>query len=87
MADNVQMLRPYKMLAFEPIVLFLSLLSGFADMLIFSFFESYGKTYHECDIGVKLTVRRVRIRSMGFLTSSNLAGFDTARCQLLCVLL
>lgn len=36
------MWRPYQMLLFEPIVLFLSLLSGFADALIFSFFESYG---------------------------------------------
>lgn len=36
------MWRPYQMLMFEPIVLFLSLLSGFADALIFSFFESYG---------------------------------------------
>lgn len=33
--------RPYKMLATEPIVLFLSLLSGFSDALIFSFLESY----------------------------------------------
>ena len=30
------------MLLFEPIVLFLSLLSGFSDALIFSFLESYG---------------------------------------------
>ncbi|KAF2636849.1 MFS general substrate transporter [Massarina eburnea CBS 473.64] len=36
------MWRPYQMLICEPIVLFLSLLSGFADALIFSFFESYG---------------------------------------------
>jgi MFS family permease len=35
------MFRPYQMLIFEPVVLFLSLLSGFADALIFSFFESY----------------------------------------------
>ncbi|KAF9735529.1 major facilitator superfamily transporter [Paraphaeosphaeria minitans] len=36
------MWRPYHMLLFEPIVLFLSLLSGFSDALIFSFLESYG---------------------------------------------
>ncbi|KAF2659301.1 MFS general substrate transporter [Lophiostoma macrostomum CBS 122681] len=36
------MWRPYRMLLTEPIVLFLSLLSGFADALIFSFLESYG---------------------------------------------
>lgn len=35
------MFRPYQMLMFEPIVLCLALLSGFADALIFSFFESY----------------------------------------------
>jgi hypothetical protein len=39
------MWRPYKMLITEPIVLFLSLLSGFADALIFSFFESYGYVF------------------------------------------
>jgi len=35
------------MLIFEPIVLFLSLLSGFADALIFSFFESYGYVFDQ----------------------------------------
>ncbi|KAJ4291887.1 hypothetical protein N0V90_009784 [Kalmusia sp. IMI 367209] len=39
------MWRPYRMLLTEPIVLFLSLLSGFADALIFSFFESYGYVF------------------------------------------
>ena len=39
------MWRPYQMLIFEPVVLFLSLLSGFADALIFSFFESYGYVF------------------------------------------
>ncbi|KAF2738507.1 MFS general substrate transporter [Polyplosphaeria fusca] len=43
-------LRPYKMLIFEPIVLFLSLLSGFADMLIFSFFESYGIVFQQWNL-------------------------------------
>ncbi|KAF2242474.1 MFS general substrate transporter [Trematosphaeria pertusa] len=41
--------RPYEMLMFEPIVLFLSLLSGFADALIFSFFESYGYVFAQWD--------------------------------------
>lgn len=35
------------MLLFEPIVLFLSLLSGFADALIFMFFESYGIVFQK----------------------------------------
>lgn len=39
------MWRPYHMLFTEPIILFLSLLSGFADALIFSFFESYGYVF------------------------------------------
>lgn len=41
------MWRPYRMLCTEPIVLFLSLLSGFADALIFSFFESYGYVFSQ----------------------------------------
>jgi MFS family permease len=36
------MWRPYKLLLTEPIVLFLSLLSGFSDALIFSAFDSFG---------------------------------------------
>ncbi|KAF1980206.1 MFS general substrate transporter [Bimuria novae-zelandiae CBS 107.79] len=43
------MLRPYYMLFTEPIVGLLSLLSGFADALIFSFFESYGYVFKQWD--------------------------------------
>ena len=43
------MWRPYHMLLFEPIVLFLSLLSGFSDALIFSFLESYGIVFGQWD--------------------------------------
>ena len=39
------MLRPYHMLLCEPIVTFLSLLSGFSDALIFSFLESFGYVF------------------------------------------
>ena len=39
------MRRPYQMLLCEPIVLLLSLLSGFSDALIFSFLESYGYVF------------------------------------------
>lgn len=39
--------RPFKMLVTEPIVGFLSLLSGFADALIFSFLESYGYVFKD----------------------------------------
>jgi hypothetical protein len=38
-----------QMLLCEPIVLFLSLLSGFADALIFMFFESYGIVFKQWD--------------------------------------
>lgn len=41
------MWRPYHMLLTEPIVLFLSLLSGFSDALIFSFLESYGYVFQQ----------------------------------------
>jgi MFS family permease len=41
------MARPYYMLIFEPIVLCLSLLSGFSDALIFSFLESYGIVFSQ----------------------------------------
>lgn len=43
------MWRPYHMLLFEPIVLLLSLLSGFSDALIFSFLESYGIVFSQWD--------------------------------------
>ncbi|KAF1941555.1 multidrug transporter [Clathrospora elynae] len=39
--------RPYKMLVCEPIVTWLSLLSGFSDALIFSFLESYGYVFRD----------------------------------------
>ena len=43
--------RPYKMLVCEPIVGFLSLLSGFSDALIFSFLESYEYVFGETGWG------------------------------------
>lgn len=39
--------RPFWMLVSEPIVGFLSLLSGFTDALIFSFLESYGYVFKD----------------------------------------
>jgi MFS family permease len=38
-------IRPFKMFIFEPIVLVLSLLSGFSDALIFMGFQSFGLVY------------------------------------------
>lgn len=40
-------LRPFIMFVKEPIVLFLSLLSGFSDALIFMFLQSFALVYHE----------------------------------------
>lgn len=40
-------IRPFEMFAREPIVLFLSLLSGFSDMLIFIFLESFQLVYKQ----------------------------------------
>ncbi|KAL1646891.1 hypothetical protein SLS58_003026 [Diplodia intermedia] len=39
--------RPFKMFLTEPIVLFLSLLSGFSDALIFTFLESYSPVFKQ----------------------------------------
>lgn len=43
--------RPFIMFVREPIVLCLSLLSGFSDALIFIFMESFGPTYAQWDFG------------------------------------
>lgn len=42
-------IRPFKMFLTEPIVLTLSLLSGFSDALIFMFIQSFSLVYHESD--------------------------------------
>lgn len=43
----VTWIRPFKMFLTEPIVLVLSLLSGFSDALIFMFIQSYGLVYKQ----------------------------------------
>lgn len=43
--------RPFKMFLTEPIVLVLSLLSGFSDALIFVFIQSFGIVYKQWDFG------------------------------------
>lgn len=45
--------RPFVMFATEPIVLCLSLLSGFSDALIFTFMEAFTPVYGECFIEKK----------------------------------
>ncbi|KAL8721885.1 MAG: hypothetical protein Q9225_001521 [Loekoesia sp. 1 TL-2023] len=44
--------RPFEMFVREPIVLFLSLLSGFSDALIFTFLESYTPVLKQWNVGV-----------------------------------
>ncbi|KAL8918318.1 MAG: hypothetical protein Q9208_007405 [Pyrenodesmia sp. 3 TL-2023] len=44
--------RPFEMFVREPIVLFLSLLSGFSDALIFTFLVSYGPVFQQWDFSV-----------------------------------
>jgi hypothetical protein len=44
-------MRPWIMLATEPIVLSLSLLSGFSDALIFTFLESFKPVYEQWGFG------------------------------------
>ncbi|KAL6721485.1 hypothetical protein ACLMJK_000589 [Lecanora helva] len=43
--------RPFEMFVKEPIVLCLSLLSGFSDALIFTFLESFNPVYKQWDFG------------------------------------
>lgn len=44
-------IRPFEMLVREPIVLCLSLLSGFSDALIFTFLESYTPVFKQWGFG------------------------------------
>ncbi|KAL1296838.1 hypothetical protein AAFC00_004461 [Neodothiora populina] len=45
-------LRPFEMFLREPIVLCLSLLSGFSDAIIFTFLESFPAVYKQWDFGI-----------------------------------
>ncbi|KAL4741558.1 major facilitator superfamily domain-containing protein [Aspergillus similis] len=47
----VTWIRPFKMFLTEPIVLTLSLLSGFSDALIFMFIQSFGLVYEQWGFG------------------------------------
>ncbi|KAF7853917.1 hypothetical protein EAF04_010583 [Stromatinia cepivora] len=47
----VTFVRPFKMFLTEPIVLTLSLLSGFSDALIFMFIQSFALVYKQWDFG------------------------------------
>ncbi|KAH9833412.1 major facilitator superfamily domain-containing protein [Rhodofomes roseus] len=47
-------LRPFSMLLFEPIVLFLSLLSGFSDALIFTFLQSFSPVFEQWNFSVEM---------------------------------
>jgi MFS family permease len=58
--------RPFEMFIREPIVLCLSLLSGFSDALIFTFLESYSPVYKQWGFGV-VEVGLAFIPYVGFL--------------------
>ena len=45
-------LRPFAIFVREPIVLWLSLLSGFSDALIFTFLDSYGLGFAQWNFGI-----------------------------------
>ncbi|KAH9924551.1 major facilitator superfamily domain-containing protein [Fomitopsis serialis] len=47
-------LRPFSMFIFEPIVLFLSLLSGFSDALIFTFLQSFSPVFEQWGFDVEM---------------------------------
>lgn len=65
--------RPYKMLVCEPIVGFLSLLSGFSDALIFSFLESYGYVFKDSAWG--FTPSQLGLALMALFVGYWAAGF------------
>lgn len=44
----------FSMLVFEPIVLFLSLLSGFSDALIFTFLQSFTPVFEQWGFGTEM---------------------------------
>ncbi|KAL2811553.1 major facilitator superfamily domain-containing protein [Aspergillus cavernicola] len=48
---GITWIRPFKMFLTEPIVLTLSLLSGFSDALIFMFIQSFGLVYEQWGFG------------------------------------
>ena len=48
----VTWIRPFKMFLTEPIVLVLSLLSGFSDALVFMFIQSFTLVYAQWDFGI-----------------------------------
>ena len=72
--------RPFEMFVKEPIVLFLSLLSGFSDALIFTFLESYGPVFRQWDFGIIATGLAFIPLLLGYLLAY-LSWFPTIRRQ------
>ncbi|KAL8757435.1 MAG: hypothetical protein Q9199_002219 [Rusavskia elegans] len=72
--------RPFEMFVKEPIVLFLSLLSGFSDALIFTFLESYGPVFRQWNFGIIATGLAFIPLLVGYLLAY-LSWFPTIRRQ------
>lgn len=72
--------RPFEMFVREPIVLFLSLLSGFSDALIFTFLESYGPVFKQWNFGVIATGLAFIPLLVGYLIAY-MSWFPTIRRQ------
>ncbi|CAO1598866.1 hypothetical protein XANCAGTX0491_002620 [Xanthoria calcicola] len=72
--------RPFEMFVKEPIVLFLSLLSGFSDALIFTFLESYGPVFRQWNFSVIATGLAFIPLLVGYLLAY-LSWFPTIRRQ------
>ncbi|KAL8645648.1 MAG: hypothetical protein Q9226_007207 [Calogaya cf. arnoldii] len=72
--------RPFDMFIKEPIVLFLSLLSGFSDALIFTFLESYGPVFRQWNFSVIATGLAFTPLLVGYMLAY-LSWFPTIRRQ------
>ncbi|KAI4263232.1 MAG: hypothetical protein L6R42_001613 [Xanthoria sp. 1 TBL-2021] len=72
--------RPFEMFVKEPIVLFLSLLSGFSDALIFTFLESYGPVFRQWNFSIIATGLAFIPLLVGYLLAY-LSWFPTIRRQ------
>ncbi|KAL8812909.1 MAG: hypothetical protein Q9223_007177 [Gallowayella weberi] len=72
--------RPFEMFVREPIVLFLSLLSGFSDALIFIFLESYSPVFKQWNFGIIETGLTFIPLIVGYLLAY-LSFFPTIRQQ------
>lgn len=75
--------RPFEMFVREPIVLFLSLLSGFSDALIFTFLESYTPVFKQWDFGIiRLGLAFIPLLVGYFIAYFSFFPFIYRQCQI-----